>query len=279
MPQGLKVSFSKFDKAYEKFIGGPQLVKNNEVVIDGSFSNGPDNVKVNVDKNVVKAEKFSREALRDCFGVTTMLQMLYKRLEKAVKGELSEEGEAWDPEAELKLTMEWLELVLVSCYRTGAFLQSIQIMTKDSLREATLDNLYGHNNTKKDIRYSHYAVDNMFGPCSTDFEPYVSPSNWSHNKYKLVPKRESSGSASKAGTSAGTGQNKRGHNPWWDNSRNKRGNYSNNNVKEISGQEALRRARQNSAKQLQNFRDNWGKGKKPFRRPWNRNAKGKGYRR
>merc|ERR1712215_436298 len=118
MPQGMKVSFSKFDKAYEKFISGPQLVKGNEVFIDGPFSNGPNHVKVNVDKNMVKAEKFSREAIRDCFGVTTMLQMLLKRLEKTVKGELSEDGEPWDPESELKLTMEWLEIVLLSCYRT-----------------------------------------------------------------------------------------------------------------------------------------------------------------
>ena len=31
LPTGLKVSFSKFDKAYEKFIDGPQLVKGGEV--------------------------------------------------------------------------------------------------------------------------------------------------------------------------------------------------------------------------------------------------------
>ena len=79
---------SKFDNAYEKFISGPQLVKNNEVEIDGPFSDGPNYVKVNVDQNMVKAERFSREAIRDCFGVT-MLQMLLKRLEKGSNGTLN----------------------------------------------------------------------------------------------------------------------------------------------------------------------------------------------
>ena len=49
MPKGMKVSFSKFDKAYEKFISGPQLVKGNEVLLEGPFADGPSHVKVNVD--------------------------------------------------------------------------------------------------------------------------------------------------------------------------------------------------------------------------------------
>ena len=64
LPTGLKISFSKFDKAYEKSIDGPQLVKSGEVSIEGPFSHGPTHVKVNVDKNTVKAGKFSRKVLR-----------------------------------------------------------------------------------------------------------------------------------------------------------------------------------------------------------------------
>ena len=286
LPTGLKVSFSKEDKAYEKFIDGPPLAKSGEVSIEGPFSHGPTHVKVKVDKNTVKAEKFSREALRESFGVTTMLEMLSKRLKRAIGGELSaEEGEAWEPTAELKLTLEWLELVLISSFRTGAFIQSIQVMTKDSLREETLENLYGNPETKRNLRYSHYALDNMFGPLSADFEPYVSPSSLSHEKYKLVPKWGSAGSSSKdkgffnrPSTSSGIGQNKRGSNPQWGASKNKRGNHSDNYVKPISPQEALRRSRENSGRQLQNFRGNGGRGKRSFRGPWKQNAKGRGYR-
>ena len=291
LPTGLKVSFAKEDKAYEKFIDGPPLVKSGEVSIEGPFSHGPTHVKVKVDKNTVKAEKFSREALRECFGVTTMLQMLSKRLKRAIEGELSsEEGEAWEPAAELKLTLEWLELVLISSFRTGAFIQSIQVMTKDSLREETLENLYGNHETKRNLRHSHYASDNMFGPLSSDFEPYVSPSSLSHEKYKLVPKWGSAGSSpqdkgffNRPSISSGIGQNKRGSNPHWGASNNKRGNHSGNFVKPISPQEALRtlaaykKSRGNSNSQPQNFRGNWGRGKKPFRGPWNQ-TKGRGYR-
>ena len=289
MPRGMKVSFSKFDDAYEKFLSGPQLVKDNEVEIDGPFSDGPNYVKVNVDQNMVKAERFSREAIRDCFGVTTMLQMLLKRLEKGSNGELDKDGDPWDPESEIKLTMEWLEIVLQSCYRTGALLQSIQVMTKDSIRQETLEHLHGHKNTIKDLRYSNYAVDNIFGPLSTDFEPHVSPSNYSHYRYKLAPRYDSVSSKDKGfnrPSTSGRGQYKRGSNPKWGNPMNKRGrlsnnysiNYSNNNVKEISAQEALRRARQNSGGQVQNFRGRGGRGRK-FRGPWNRNAKRGGYHR
>ena len=58
LPTGLKVSFSKFDKAYEKFIDGPQLVKSGEVSVEGPFFHGPTHVKVNVDRNTVKAGRF-----------------------------------------------------------------------------------------------------------------------------------------------------------------------------------------------------------------------------
>ena len=214
-----------------------------------------------------------------------MLQMLSKRLKRAIEGELTEEGEAWEPAAELKLTLEWLELVLISSFRTGAFIQSIQVMTKDSLREETLENLYGNPETKRNLCYSRYALDNMFGPLSADFEPYVSPSSLSHEKYKLVPKWGSAGTSTKdkgffnrPSTSSGIGQNKRGSNPQWGASKNKRGNHSGNYVKPISPQEALRRSRENSGRQLQNFRGNGGRGKRSFRGPWKQNAKGRGYR-
>ena len=143
--------------------------------------------------------------------------MLSERLNLGMEGGLtSENGEAWDTTAELKLTQKWLEIILISSFRTGAMLQSIQVMSKDSLRDETLNNLYGHPETKRNLRYSHYASDNMFGPLSSDFEPYVSPSSASHEKYKLSPKHGSVGSSSqdkggfnRPSSYAGSGQNKR----------------------------------------------------------------------
>ena len=58
MPQGVKVSFSKHDKNIEKFLAAPGLVKDLRVNIEGPYCQGPSQVKVNVDKNVVKSETF-----------------------------------------------------------------------------------------------------------------------------------------------------------------------------------------------------------------------------
>ena len=95
-------------------------------------------------------------------------------------------------------------------------MQSIHLLSKDSLREEALGNLFGSSETKRNLLYSHYASPNIFGPLSADFEPYVSPSSMSHERYKLAPKWGSVGSSSqdkgffnRASSSSGTGQNKR----------------------------------------------------------------------
>ena len=273
LPSGIKVSFAREDKAYESFLASPPLVKGGEMLIEGPFVRGPTHIKVKTDKNTVKTEKFSRDALRESQGVTCMLQMLSNRLKEAMaEGSTSRGGEAWDPAAELKLTQEWLELVLISSFRTGAYIQSIQVLSKDSLREEALDNLFGSSETKRNLLYSHYATPNIFGPLSAEFEPYVLPTSLSHENYKLVPKWGSGGSSSqdkgffsRPSSSSGTGQNKRGSNPQWGASKNKRGKHSDNIVKSISSQEALRRARENSGRQIQSFRGNRGKGRRSFR--------------
>ena len=276
LPVGVKISFAKENNSYEKFLDGPSLVSKGEVYVQGPFAHGPAHVKVKVDKNMVKIEKFARDGLRDCFGVTDMLQMVSDRLKLGLEGGLtSEDGEAWDTSVELKLTQKWLEIILISSYRTGAMLQSIQVMAKDSLRDETLDNLYGHSETKKNLRYSHYASEDMFGSLSSDFEPYVSPSSVSHEKYKLSPKWGSIGSSSqgkggfnKPSSSAGTGQNKRGFFHQWDATKSNRGGHSGHMAEErasfISPQEALRRSRENSGNRNQSFRGKQGQGRRPY---------------
>ena len=126
LPQGVKVNFSNFDKSYENFLAGPMLVKDGKMLIEGSFCQGPSHIKVDVDKNVVRTEKLSRCGLRESYGVPYMLQMLSERLKEALK-----QGSAWDPTSELKLAQEWLDLVMVTSFRTSAFLQSIQVLSKD----------------------------------------------------------------------------------------------------------------------------------------------------
>ena len=271
LPMGIKVSFAKEDKAYEKFIDGPPLVKSGEMLIEGPFVRGPTHIKVKPDKNTVMIEKFSRDGLRESLGVTCMLQMLSNRLMKAIEGSISSEGEAWDPTAELKLTQQWLELVLLTSFRTGAYIQSIQVLAKDSLRKEALENLFGSNETKNNLRYSHYASPNIFGPLSADFEPYVLPSSLSHESYKLVPKWGSGGSSSqdkgflsRASSSSETSYNKRGSNPQWGASKSKRGGHSDNLVESISPQEALRRSKENSGGRNQFFQGIRGRGRRPY---------------
>ena len=216
---------------------------------------------------ILLKQRFTRDALRESHGVTFMLQMLSNRFKEAL-----EEGSTWDLADELKLAQEWLELVLISSFRTGAYIQSIHVLSKDSLREEALDNLFGSSETKRNLLYSHYASPNIFGPLSADFEPYVLPTSLSHGSYKLVPKWGSDGSSSQdkgflsgPSSSSGAGQNKRGSNPQWGASKNKRGKHSDNIVKSISSQEALRRARENSGRQIQSFRGGRGKGRRSFR--------------
>ena len=274
LPTGVRVSFAREDKAYENFLAGPPLVKNSEMLIEGPFVRGPTHIKVKPDKNTVKTEKFARDALRESYGVTFMLQMLSKRLKESMKeGSTSRGGEAWDPAAELKLAQEWLELVLISSFRTSAYVQSIQVLSKDSLREEALDNLSGNPETKKNLLYSHYASPKIFGPLSADFEPYVLPTSLTHASYKLYPKVGLGGFSSQTdkGFSSGSpssssdiNQYKRGPNPQWGSSKNKRGGHSDNLVESISPQEALRRSKENSGSQNQFFRGNRGRGRRPY---------------
>ena len=215
---------------------------------------------------ILLKQKFARDALRKSHGVTFMLQMLSNRFKEAM-----EEGSAWDLAAELKLAQEWLELVLISSFRTGAYIQSIHVLSKDSLREEALDNLFGSSETKRNLLYSHYASPNIFGPLSAEFEPYVLPTSLSHESYKLVPKWGSGGSSSqdkgffsRPSSSSGTGQNKRGSNPQWGASKSKRGGHSDNLVESISPQEALRRSKENSGGQNQFFQGSRGRGRRPY---------------
>ena len=146
LPSGIKVSFAKEDKAYENFLASPPLVKSGEMLIEGPFMRGPTHVKVKTDKNMVKIEKFARDGIRENHGVTWMLEMLSDRLKESMdEGSSSRGTEAWDPAAELKLTQEWLDLVLLSSFRAGAYMQSVHVLAKDSLREEALDNLFGKN--------------------------------------------------------------------------------------------------------------------------------------
>ena len=270
LPSGIKVSFAKEDKEYENFLASPPLVKSNEMFIEGPFMRGPANVKVKTDKNVVKIEKFARDGIRESHGVICMLEMLSDKLKES----LAEGAGSWDPVAMLRLTHEWLDLVLLTAFRSGAFMQSVHVLAKDSLRDEALDCLYGKPETKKNLLYSHYATPNVFGPLSADFEPYVLPTSNTHESYKLAPRYGSRGASSQdnvswsgPSSSSGAGQNKRGANSHWGASKNKRGKHSDNVVKNISPQEILRKSRGNSGRgrQGQGFRGNWGKGGKSFR--------------
>jgi len=59
-----------------------------------------------------------------------MLELLSDRLK-----EVGKQGSSEDLVSELKLSQEWLDIVLVSSFRTSAYLQSIQVLSKDSLRD------------------------------------------------------------------------------------------------------------------------------------------------
>ena len=128
--------------------------------------------------------------------------------------------------------------------------------------------------TKKNLRHSHYATSKVFGPLSAQFEPFVLPSSLTHRSYKLYPKLGSGGSFNQKDRgftsglspnfSLGSGQYKRASNAQWDSSKNKKSRQSDNLVKSISPQEALRRSRENSGRQNQFFRGNQGRGKRIF---------------
>ena len=268
LPHGVRVSFSKQDKAYENFLAGPALVKDNKMIIEGPFVQGPTSIKVKADKNVVRSEMFARCGLRESEGVTSMLELLSDRLK-----EVGKQGSSEDLVSELKLSQEWLDIVLVSSFRTSAYLQSIQVLSKDSLRDEALDNLTGSGGsleTKKNLRHSHYATPKVFGPLSTQFEPFVLPSSLTHRSFKLFPKSKASGTSNqrdRAGPSNSLSRMdnyKRSSNPQWNSPGYKKFRRSDNYVKSISAQEALKRLKGNSGRQNQFFRDYQEKGKKYY---------------
>ena len=268
LPYGVRVSFSKEDKAYETFLSGPSLVKDSKMIIEGPFVQGPTSIRVKADKNVVRSEIFARHGLRESEGVTSMLELLSDRLKEVAK-----RGSSEDLASELKLTHEWVDIVLLSSFRTSAYLQSIQVMTKDSLREEALDNLTGFGGsleTKKNLRHSHYATPKVFGPLSAQFEQFVLPSSLTHRSYKLFPKSKASGTSNQrdraglSNISLGSDNYKRPANSQWNSPGYKKFKRSDNFVKSISAQEALKRLRGNSGKQNQFFRDNQQKGKKHY---------------
>ena len=159
-----------------RVLASPPLVSSNQVFVEGPFMRGPANVKVITDKNMVKIEKFSRDGIRESQGVICMLEMMSAKLKES----LAEGASSWDPVSMLKLTHEWLDLVLLNAFRSSAFMQSVQILAKDSVRSEVLNNLYGKQETKRNVLYSHYATPNIFGPLSAEFEPYVQPTSNSH---------------------------------------------------------------------------------------------------
>ena len=112
--------------------------------IEGPYCQGPSQVRVSMDKNVVRSEKLSRHGLREGHGVIFMLELLSERLESALKPDCE-----WDPRSELRLVSEWLELVKVSAFRANTFTSSIQVLLKDLIREKTLESLSGSFETKR----------------------------------------------------------------------------------------------------------------------------------
>ena len=269
LPKGIKVSFARENKDYERFLSSPPLVKGKEAFLDGPFMKGPKNVKVSVDNNMVKIEKLSRDGIRESHGVIFMLEMMSEKLKET----LAQEAGEWDPIAMLKLTHEWLDLTCRTAFRSGAYFQSVHVLAKDSLRKVILEGLWGRPETKDNIIHSHYATKEVFGPVSARFEPCILPTSYYHENYKLDVRYTSRGSSSQnydswpgPRGSSGANQNKRAANSGWGASNNKRGKQSNNVVK-YSPQEILRRSLQNSNKGNQNqfFQKNGGKGNKSFR--------------
>ena len=274
MPKGVNVSFSNYDKNFENFLAAPSLVRDSKVNIEGAYCQGPSQVRVKVDKNVVRSEKLSRHGIREGHGVIFMLELLSERLEKALKPDCE-----WDPRIELRLVSEWLELIKVNAFRANSFTSSIQVLMKDLIREKTLESLNGSVETKKELRHSHYATHKIFGPLSASFEPFVHPSSHSHRKYLLFPKRGNY-DKTKSGSGYGdfnnsgfSGQQKRAADPSWNMSRNKMTRQSSGYVKAISPQEVLNRAKGAQNSQQGFFREYQGRGSKN-----NRNFR-KGYRR
>ena len=198
-----------------------------------------------------------------------MLEMLSDRLKHSAMNPPD------DLAYELKLTREWLNIVLLTSFRTSAYLQSIQLMTKDSIRDVALDNLTGAGGsfeTKKNLKHSHYATHKVFGPMATEFESYLLPSSQSHRNFKLTPvpsARVSSNHNDRSvpSTSASSARNsgyKRPFNAQWDSPNYKKFKQSYNFAKSISAREALKRLKGKSGKQNQFFRNDHGKGKRSY---------------
>ena len=58
------MNFDNQDKAYENFLAGPVLVKDDERLVEGPFGQGPTSIKVKADKIVVKTVSFIYTFLR-----------------------------------------------------------------------------------------------------------------------------------------------------------------------------------------------------------------------
>ena len=234
--------------------------------LERSYCQGPSQVKVNVDKNVVKTEKLARCGLREGHGVLHMLQMLSDRLGDA-SGPIVNPDSDWDPVSELKLVADWIELVKVSAFRANAFTSSMQVLMKDSIRTETLNNLDGPEETKKELRFSHFATQKVFGPLSAKFEPFVQPTSHAHRRYLLCPKGSGynynnyNNRNNYSNPSGFSNQQKRSANPSWNASRN---NVAKQSMKAISPQEVLRKSRGGYNNQQRPFHGGRGNGKKRF---------------
>ena len=215
-----------------------------------------------MDKSVVHGEKLSRFGLREGQGVSFMLKLLKDRLNEALDAETD-----WDFYGELKLAAEWIELICISAFRANAFFSSIQVILKDLIRSETLNNLNGSEETKKQLRLSHFATPKIFGPLSAKFEPYVHPSSHSHHRYLLFSGSRKS-TRDRGGSSYDYGHNysnysqqKRYADSSWQTPRNKSAKLAKSKTRLVPPQEVLNRSRGETKKFQQNFQKDRGKGK------------------
>ena len=255
MPNGVPVNFSKHDRNYERFLAGPPLVKDGKVDIEGPYCHGPSQVSVKVEKNVVSGEKLSRFGLREGQGVSFMLELLKDRMDKVLNADAE-----WDFYSELKLVAEWIDLICISAFRANAFFSSIQVLLKDVIRSETLNNLRGSDETKKELRLSHFATPKIFGPLSAKFEPYLLPSSHSHQKYLLrtVPKNLSQGKGgfsydNHRSYSDFSGQQKRSADSSWQSSRGKLAKLARGTSRLVPPQEVFNKSRDATKRFQQNF--------------------------
>ena len=105
----------------------------------------------------------------------------------------------------------------------------MQILLKGVIREEALSNLYGQptaEETKKHLRYSHWASPKLFGPLPTSFIQYLLPNSNAQARYLLYsePKKVSYGSTT--GYHSASKSNKRPSLSNWTSSAPKKGRIS-----------------------------------------------------